>query len=204
MDSIDNTGLPVRAGGPLGRLVDRLGWGCNLLAVVFNSGFAVLAIVTLCGIVFITRPKVVMHDIPPSLWLPLLIIMAPAQTYAQVLSWLTIFAGQNPTGPAIASRQRTIHEIIKPLVAFFWLFNFFVGFGVVVSLSKPNPGNPPLVSAVLVMILGSWLAFSAIVYLLLAIRTCTHNQDLLNRVWTARFLIALAMGVFGAVYYNLL
>jgi len=40
------------------------------------TGFAFLAIVTLCGIVFITRPNFVMHDIPPQMWLPLLVVMA--------------------------------------------------------------------------------------------------------------------------------
>ena len=39
-------------------------WSINFSAVVFNTGFAFLAIATLCGIVFITRPKQVMHDIP--------------------------------------------------------------------------------------------------------------------------------------------
>ena len=54
-------------------------WGSNLPAVLFNTGFTILAIVTLCGIVFITKPKQVMHDIRPEMWLPLLIVVAPAQ-----------------------------------------------------------------------------------------------------------------------------
>jgi hypothetical protein len=111
-------------------------WGSNLPAVVFNTGFAVLAIVTLCGIVFVTKPKGVMHDIPPEMWLPLLLVMAPAQTYAQFLSWSTIFAGKAPTGPAIALRQMKIPGLWKPAVALLWLCNFCVGFGIVVSLSS--------------------------------------------------------------------
>jgi len=176
----------------------------NLPAVLFNTGFAILVIVTLCGIVFITKPKVVMHDIPPGAWFPLLIVMAPAQIYAQFLSWSTVFAGRIPTGPAIASRQMRIPGLIKPIVALLWLCNFFIGFAIVVSLGKPHPGNPPpsLAAMVFIAMLGSWLGFAANVFLLLAVRTCTPKEDVLHRVWGLRFWIALAMGVCAVIYYH--
>lgn len=204
MDTHEHVDLPDTSDGPPEANVDRLSWAFNLSAIVFNSCFAVLAVVTLCGIVFITRPKAVLHDVQPSHWLPLLIVMAPAQAYAQFLSWSTVCAGQNPTGPAIASRQRTFPWVLRPFVAVVWLCNFCIGFAIVVSLSKPNPGNPPGEGAALILVLGSWLAFAAVVYLLLAIRTLTPNPEHLRRVWAARTVIALAMGIFGAVYYELL
>jgi hypothetical protein len=196
---------PVKSAGTLVAFRVLVGWSSNLPAVLFNTGFAILAIVTLCGIVFITKPKVVMHDISPEMWLPLLVVMAPAQIYAQFLSWSTVFAGQIPTGPAIVLGQMKIPGFLKPIVALLWLCNFCVGFGIVVSLSKPHPGNPPpsFADVLLILILASWLAFAAIVYLLLAIKTYTPNENVLHRVWSFRFLIGLAMGVFAAIYYGL-
>ena len=96
MNSTEDSDWPYSSEGTSRNLSGRLAWRGNFLAVVFNTGFAILAVVTLCGIVFITRPKVVMHDIPPQMWLPLLIVMAPCQIYAQFLSWATVLSGQNP------------------------------------------------------------------------------------------------------------
>jgi hypothetical protein len=180
-------------------------WVSNLSAILFNTGFAILAIVTLCGIVFITKPKEVMHDIRPEMWLPLLIVMAPAQIYAQFLSWATVLAGKIPTGPAIALRQIQMPYALKPAVALIWACNFCIGFGIVVSLSKPHPGNPaPALAAVaIVVVIAFWLAFAANVYLLLAVGTLTSSESVLNRVWKLRLWIDLAMVVSGIVYYRL-
>ena len=182
-----------------------LEWASNLPAVLFNTGFAILAIVTLGGIVFITKPNQVMHDIPPEMWLPLLVVMAPAQIYAQLLSWSTIFAGKAPTGPAIAVRQMKIPGLLKPAVALVWLCNFCIGFGIVVSLSKPHGAHPEtsLALVMLVTIIAFWLAFAANVYLLLAVRTLTLNEYVLHRVWRYRLWIDLAMVVFATIYYRL-
>jgi hypothetical protein len=192
-------------GNTLGKVGCVSDWASHLPAVLFNTGFAILAIITLCGIVFVTKPKGVMHDISPEMWLPLLIVMVPAQIYAQFLSWSTVFAGQIPTGLAIASRQVEIPGFLKPLVSLVWLCNFCIGFAIVVSLSKPHPGKPPPSVTVvsLVMIVGSWLAFAAIVYLLLAFRTCTQNEYVLHRIWNLRIWIGLTMGACGAIYYGL-
>jgi len=179
-------------------------WIANLPAVLFNTCFAILAIVTLCGIVFITKPQGVMHNIPPEMWLPLLLVMAPAQIYAQFLTWSTVFAGIVPTGVAIAQRQAPIPGFLKPVVILLWLCNFLIGFGIVVSLSKPNPGNPPSLAALLIVLfIGSWLTLAANVYLLLAVRTFTSNQDLILRIWSLRAWIGLAMGIVGVIYYAL-
>ena len=182
-----------------------LEWVTTLAAVLFNTGFAVVAIVTLCGIVFVTKPQGVMHDIPPDGWLPLLILMAPAQIYAQFLSWSTVLAGQIPTAIAIALRQAEIPRFLKPLVALVWLCNFCIGFAIIISLSKPHPGKPPPSVTVvsLVMMIGSWFAFAAIVYLVLALRTVTQNEQVLYRAWSLRLWIGLTMGACGAIYYGL-
>lgn len=197
--------MTVNSGSTQAAFHGCLEWASNLPAVLFNTGFAILAIVTLYGIVFITKPKVVMHDIPPWMWLPLLIIIAPAQVYAKCLSWLTIFAGQAPSGPAIAVRQKKIPRLLKPVVALLWLCNFCIGVGIVASLSKPHPGNPasPLAMVVLVAAITFWLAFAANIYLLLAVRTLTLNELVLHRVWKARLWIDLAMTVLGMIYYRL-
>ena len=196
---------PASSYGDLATPRSLLQWSTSLPAVLFNTGFAILAIVTLCGIVFITKPKGVMHDLPPWAWLPLLIVMAPAQTYAQILSWSAILAGEAPTGPAIALRQWRTSGLLKFPVALLWLCNFFIGFGIVVSLSKPHPGQPapPTAAVVIVAVVAFFLAFAANVYLLLAIRTLTPNEKVLHRVWRFRVWIDLAMAVFAAVYYGL-
>ena len=179
-------------------------WSSNFAAVLFNAGFSLLAIVTLCGIVFITRPQQVMHDIQPWMWLPLLVVMAPAQIYSQYLAWRTIFAGQSPSGPAIARRQMFIPTWLRPLVAFAWLVNFFIGFAIVVSLSKPDGGAaPPIGLVIFVITIGFWLAFAANIYLLLAIRTLTPSSAPLDRVWRHRILLDVAMAFVGAMYYRL-
>ena len=193
-------------GGRHARFHTYRDWVVNLPAVLFNTAFAILAIVTLCGIVFITRPRAVMHDIRPEMWLPLLLLTGPAQIYAQYLSWTTIFAGNAPTGPAIAVRQVRIPGLLRPAIAALWLCNFVVGFGIVVSLSKPHAGNPqppPLAAIVIVTMIGFWLAFAANVYLLLAVRTLTLNERVLHRVWKFRLWFDLAMVVTGAIYYRL-
>jgi hypothetical protein len=181
----------------------RLIWLSNLAAVVFNAGFSILAIVTLCGIVFITRPKQVMHEISPEMWLPLLIVMAPAQIYSQFLAWSTIFSGRPPTGPAIAMRQAPIPSALRLLVATWWLLNFAIGFAIVVSLGKP-PGRPVhAVALFIVAAIAFWLSFAANVYLLLAVRTLTTSEEPLNRVWRWRIAIDLAMTAVAVLYYGL-
>lgn len=200
--------LEQSASFPAGRATpDRFqDWATNLPAVLFNTGFAILAIVTLCGIVFITKPKDVMHNIRPEMWLPLLLIMAPAQIYAQFLSWTTIFSGKAPTGPAIAIRQVRIPGFLRLAVALLWLCNFCVGVEIVVSLSKPHPGNPvPSVAVTAIVVaISYWLAFAANVYLLLAVRTLTQNESVLHSVWRYRLWIDGAMILIGLVYYHLL
>jgi hypothetical protein len=195
--------MPAPLSTRVGALLHRLGRWSNYAAVVFNALFAVLAITTLAGIVFITRPQQAMHDIPPWMWLPLLIIMAPAQLVSQYWAWRTIFSGQEPTGPAIAVRQQAIPYALKPTVALMWLLNFFIGIAIVASLSKPHPGAPPSVAAILFIgLIAFWLAFAANLYLSLAIRTVTENRELLERVWHYRVWIDLAMAISGVAYYR--
>ena len=179
-------------------------WGSNLPAVLFNTGFAIVAVVTLFGIVFITQPKQVMHDIQPEMWLPLLIVMAPAQIYAQLLSWSTIFAGKLQPDQPSQVRQIRIPGPLKPAVALLWLCNYCIGFGIVVSLSKPH-GNAalPLALVVIVTVIAFWLAFAANVYLLLAVPHLTLKEHVLHRVWRFRLWIDLAMVLFATIYYRL-
>ena len=86
MNTVQEPETPFGPGETINKTQTLLEWVTTLAAVLFNTAFSVLAIVTLCGIVFVTKPQDVMHDIPPDGWLPLLILMAPAQIYAQFLS----------------------------------------------------------------------------------------------------------------------
>jgi hypothetical protein len=174
------------------------------VTVLFNTMFAVLAIVTLCGIVFITRPRQVMHDIPPWGWLPLLVVMAPAQIYSQYLGWRTIFTGRTPTALEISTRQARWPAPLRPFIALVWLANFVIGFGIVVSLSKPQPGRPLAWEDVpLIAILTFWLTFAANVYLLLTIRTLTDDESAVRHISRYHVVIDVVIAGFAAVYYRL-
>ena len=176
----------------------------NLLALVFNTGFAILVVVTLAGIVFITRPNFVMHDIRPELWLPLLIVMGPAQIYSQYLSWRTVAGGETPSGPNVAMRQHAIPFGLRTVVAFVWASNFVIELGIIISLSKPHPGKPPPAGAdfVLIGVLAFWFALAANVFLHLALRTLGADERILRQVWRYRLWIDLTCAVFAAMYWN--
>jgi hypothetical protein len=175
-----------------------------LATIWFNTGFAALTIITLCGIIFITKPKQVMHDIPPWAWLPLLIIIAPAQVYSLFLAWRIIGAGGTPTGPAIADAQMPYPDLLRPFIALAWTVNFVLGCGIVVSLSKPQ-GRPLALADVLILaVLSFWLTFAANVYLLLAVKALTDDKEMLQLVWRRRLIIDVAIVIFAAVYYHVL
>lgn len=173
-----------------------------LATVLFNTLFAALTIITLCGIVFITKPKQVMHDLPPWAWLPLLVVMAPAQAYSQLLAWRTIAAGAIPTPPAIAAAQIRFPALLRPLIATVWLVNFGLGVGIVVSLSKPQPGMPMGLGEVLLLtILAFWLSFAANVYLQLAVKTLTDDKRIHGFIARRRLVIDIAVTILAIVYY---
>jgi len=178
-------------------------WTTSILTVLFNTAFAVLVIVTLGGIVFITKPKQVMHNIAPELWLPLLIIMTPALVYSQFLAWRTILSGEVPTGLAVARRQVAIPSLLKPVVAVVWLWNFGIGCVIVISLSKPNPGvQLTPVDYLLIAAFTALLTFPANIYFILAVKALTSDDLTLKRVWTLRFLVDLALPVVAVLYYQ--
>lgn len=173
-----------------------------VVTVVFNTFFAALTIITLLGIVFITKPKHVMHEIPPWAWLPLLIVMAPAQVYSQVLAWRKIAAKLVPTPLAIAESQIRFPALLRPCIAIVWLINFVLGVGIVVSLSRPQPGVPiGPIEILVIALLSFWLSFAANVYLLLAIKTMTDNKRILRSIARRRLLIDVAITILAIVYY---
>jgi hypothetical protein len=173
-------------------------------AVFFNTLFAILSSVTLIGIVFITQPQQVMHNIPPDWWLPIMLIMVPSQVVAQYLTWKTVFRGEVPSPPAISRHQPAIPDLFRPLVAFVWAANFLIGFVIVVSLYKPNPGqNLGLAFFVILALITYALTTFANVFLMLLARTLTTSEELIERIWNVRILIDAAAAIVAVVYYKI-
>ncbi len=175
------------------------------VAAVFNTMFAGVASITLIGIVFITRPKQVMHNVHPDAWLPLMLIMIPAQVWCQVLTWRTAFTRGIPSPWEIARRLQPPRMLFRFPLCVMWTVNFLIGFAIVVSLYKPAPGkNVGWVGILIVGFVTFALTRFANVYLLLAVRAVTADNALLRRVSDWSVLVDVAIAVTGMVYYRLL
>ncbi len=173
-------------------------------AVLFNTMFAILSSVTLIGIVFITRPQQVMHNIPPSWWLPIMLIMVPSQFGAQYLTWKTVCCREIPTPFAISKNQPAIPSLFRPAVAFAWAANFLIGLVIVVSLYKPAPGqNLGLGFVLLLAFITFALTTFANVFLMLLARTLTANEKLIELIWDFRIVIDAAIVIVAIIYYKI-
>lgn len=173
-------------------------------AAIFNAMFAVLASVTLVGIVFITRPQQPMHNVPPSWWIPLAVIIIPAQLASQYFTWYTVWRGDTPSPLAISRNCPAMPSIIRPLVAIVWAANFLIGFIIVVSLYKPAPGqNLDWTVLPLLVFITFSLTCCANVFLMLFARTATDNENWIDLAWKFRIVIDIAIAIAAIVYYKL-
>ena len=174
-------------------------------AAIFNTMFAILSTVTLCGIVFITRPQQVMHNVPPDWWIPIMIVMVPAQCLCQYLTWKTIFKRQVPSPKQIAENQFDPPKLLRPILSFLWAANFLIGFVIVVSLYKPAQGAPITTATILVVALVTFaLTTFTNVYLMLLARSFTTNEFLINWTWRFRYLIDVVIALTAVIYYKML
>ncbi|GEM_PF-1564223 len=173
-------------------------------AATFNAMFAALASVTLIGIVFITRPQQSMHSIPPSWWIPLAVIIIPAQLTSQCLTWFTVWRGDTPSPLAISRNCPALPSFIRPVIAIAWAANFLIGFIIVVSLYKPAPGqNLGWAGLPLLAFITFSLTSCANVFLMLFARTATDNEDLINLTWDFRLVIDIVIAITAIIYYKL-
>ena len=156
--------------------------GFYYLAAFFNTIFAVLSTVTLIGIVFITQPQQVMHNVPPSWWIPIMLVMVPSQCLCQFLTWKTIFKRQIPSPKNIAENQFDPPTLLRPVLVVFWSANFLIGFVIGVSLFKPAPGNPINMPILLLLAIVTFaLSTFTNVYLMLLARSLSsirHRLDM--------------------------
>lgn len=173
-------------------------------AVLFNTMFAVLSTVTLLGMVFITRPQQVLHNVPPEWWIPLTLIIVPSQVICQFLTWKTVFKKEIPTPVAIARHQKTPPQYLRLPLASLWLANFLIGFVIVVSLFKPDPRvNVGTALMLFVAFITFSLTTVANVYLMLFVRTATSNEKWMASVWRFRLVIDLAIAMTAVIYYRM-
>jgi hypothetical protein len=173
-------------------------------AVLFNTMFAILSTVTLVGIVFVTRPQQVLHNIPPNWWFPLMLIMVPSQAACQYLTWKTIFNREVPSPLEISRNQPALPTFLRAPVALLWATNFLIGFIISVSLYKPNPGkNAGFGLLILVAFITFALTTAANVYLMLLARTTTSNQSLIQLTWRFRIVIDVVIAVTAVIYYKI-
>jgi hypothetical protein len=173
-------------------------------AVLFNTMFAILSTVTLVGIVFVTRPQQVLHNVPPNWWIPLMLIMVPSQAACQYLTWKTIFSREVPSPLDISRNQPALPTLLRTPVALLWAANFLIGFVIAVSLYKPNPGkNIELDVLILVAFITFALTTAANVYLMLFARTATSNEKVIHLTWRFRIVIDVVIAVTAIVYYKI-
>ncbi|MDB4778023.1 hypothetical protein OAG68_01040 [bacterium] len=183
------------------RILQNIGY---YAAVLFNTMFAILSSVTLIGIVFITQPQQVMHDIPPSWWIPIMLIMIPTQFISQYLTWKTVFRGEIPSPLAISKNQPDILPLFRPAIAFVWFANFLIGFVIVVSLYKPGPGqNLGLGISLFILFITFALTTFMNVYLMLLVRTLTAKQETIQLIWHLRIVIDVAVAIVAIAYYKI-
>ena len=153
-------------------------------AVLFNTMFAILSSVTLLGIVFITKPKQVLHNVPPEWWVPLMVLMILSQTYCQFLTWRTVLGRNIPSPLEIANGVKAPVWLFRYPLAILWVAFFLIGFAIVVSLYEPPPGNRAGWTGVLLM---AFIVFAltsfANVYPMLLVKTMTADDAILKKVW---------------------
>ena len=185
------------------RLLPDLGSIGHYGAAVFNAVFSLLVTCTLLGIVFITRPQEVMHDIPPSWWIPLALIIIPAQIMAQTVTWYTVWHREVPTPLAISRRFPRLPSMVRPLFSLAWAANFLIGFAIVVSLHKPGPSQEPdwwLLP--LVLFIAFSLTSLANVYLMLFARSASSSEGFASAIWRYRYIIDILISVVAVLYYR--
>ncbi len=178
--------------------------GFYYLAAFFNTMFAVLSTVTLIGIVFITQPQQVMHNVPPSWWIPIMLVMVPSQCLCQFLTWKTIFKRQIPSPKNIAENQFDPPTLLRPVLVVFWSANFLIGFVIGVSLFKPAPGNPINMPILLLLAIVTFaLSTFTNVYLMLLARSLSSNQFVIDWTWRFRYLVNAMVAITAIAYYKI-
>ena len=171
-------------------------------AALFNCMFAALATVTLLGIVFLTRPKQTMHNVPPSWWIPISCILIPGLVTIQILTWLALRNGKTLSPLEIASMHKLPPKAVRPLLSCFWFSNYVVIFVILISLYKPDPNRGfEIASLVLATVISSFITTTANTCLLLFTQTVSDSEWLSQKVWTGRHLFTLAVAAAGVLYY---
>ena len=175
-------------------------------AACFNLMFTVLATVTLLGIIFITRPKVAMHNIPPSWWIPVALVMLPGLIASQLFTYRAVFREREiPTPLQVAATYRVPPAPARQLTSLFWFGNYLISFVILVSLYKPDANrNIDLGALALVAVISFFLSTAANIYLMLFTRTISDNELLHQVVWRGRHVFTLAIALVGFVYYFVL
>lgn len=174
-------------------------------AALFNCMFAVLATVTLLGIVFLTRPKQPMHNVPPSWWIPISCIFIPGLVATQSLTWRTFRNGKTLSPLEIVKTHRSPPASIRPLLSCFWFSNYVITFVILISLYKPDQNRGFETSSLLLAtIISSFISTTANTFLLLFTRSISDSDELIQRVWLGRHAFTLAVAAVGILYYYVL
>ena len=164
--------------------------------------FTVLATVTLLGIVIITRPKVAMHNIPPSWWIPIAVVMIPGLVASQVFTFRAILKRKVPSPNEIAATHIIPSSKFRPITVFFWFSNYLISFVILVSLYKPGAnGQFQFEGFFVAIVISSFLSTMANIYLMLLTRTISDNEIVRKSMWQGRHLITLSIAIVGIAYY---
>jgi len=178
----------------------------HYVAAAINTIFALLSSVTLIGIVFITRPQQVMHDIAPHWWVPLMLVMVPTQVASQYLTWNTVYLRQIPSPLNISGNQPGIPSTLQPVVALFWTAGFFMWFAMLVTFYNPPPTPDGAVIWPLIQLALLSFAFTsmAYVYLMLFARSITQREELIDYIWRRRWIVKAMIAIVAIVCYKII
>lgn len=176
-----------------------------LAAAWFNLGFALLATVTLLGIIFITQPKAPMHNVPPGWWIPIACLMIPGLWASQLFTWRTVRKKTTPSPLEISAQHRIPSTTFRPLLASFWFSNYVIQFVILVSLYKPDPNRQFEIAGFLVVLLVTFfLTTIANTYLMLFTRNFTTSEWIIHKIWKVRHCFTVLIALVGIVYYCLM
>ena len=174
-------------------------------AAIFNCMFAILVTVTLLGIIFVTRPRQPMHNVPPSWWIPIACIYIPGLTAAQVFTWRARKAGKALSPMEIALTYRVPTRRYNPLLCCFWFSNYLITFVILISFYKPDPNRGFEIGAfILVTVISSFITTIANIFLMLLTRSISDNEWLTQTIWKGRHIFTLAIALLGIIYYHVL
>jgi hypothetical protein len=155
----------------------------------------------LIGLMLFDLPRLSPRDGNATLWifLPMAALWLAVDAPSLWHNWRAAFSPDRPVLVAAAMRQFTAPLLLRPIVALWWLLHF--AFGVYFILLSGHLGadardRNPEIALTFFLAFAYGLATNG--FLIYAIASLVHSRRILERVWSFRILIDLALAALGA------